>query len=74
MSREVSPETPIANLSASTELLAFANHYDFSNLKEMLSVGLNQLRNFDGFDYRLQREIVTLLELHHWENLLEPGY
>ena len=73
MTRELSPETSITDLSASIELLDFAKQHSFRNIKEMLLIGFNQLRNFDGFDYRLQREIVTLVAQHHWESILDSA-
>ena len=72
MTIELSPETPIASLFVSPELLAFAGDNGFENIKKMLTTGFNQLHNFKGFDYRLQREIIDLVQRHHWENLLEP--
>ena len=71
MTTYLSPETPIQDLTISNELLAFAIGNAFENIKEMLHVGFNVLHKFDGFDYRLQREIITLVQDNHWESLLD---
>lgn len=72
MKENISPETPIRELSTSDELLGFATAYHFNSIKEMLALGFNELHKYMGFDYRLQREIVQLVQIYHWENLLEP--
>ncbi len=72
MTRALSCETPFAELSVSRDLCEFANRYAFENIKEMLGCSFNDLHQLPGFDYRLQREIVSLLQQHHWEDLLTP--
>lgn len=71
MTTTLSPETPIAELATSIELLDFAIANNFTTIKELLSPGFNGLRQYEGFDYRLQREIVEIVQSNHWERLLE---
>lgn len=71
MTKELSPETSIQEIFVSHELPAFASDNEFDNIKEMLRPGFNELYTYEEFDYRLQCEIVTLVQNNHWEYLLE---
>jgi hypothetical protein len=67
----LSPETPIDNLPVSNDLRTFAMKHAFKNVKVMLQMGFNILHKFDGFDYRLQREIIGLVQNYRWEKLID---
>jgi hypothetical protein len=71
MSTNLSPDTPIDKLPVSNELLSFAMKHAFKNVKAMLQVGFNILHKFDDFDYRLQREIIGLVQRNRWGNLID---
>ena len=71
MTNYLSPDTPINELSTSDALKNFAELYGFYTIKDLLTVGFNKLHLLEGFDYRLQREVVELARKNNWGYLIE---
>ena len=71
MEKYLPPDTPIKELLISEELAAFAANNEFEDIKEMFTVGLHELHKYEEFNYRLQREIISLAVKNKWEDLLD---
>jgi hypothetical protein len=71
MGTTFSPETPLSELTLSSELLAFATQHGFKNFADLLKPGLNGLHQLKDFNYRLQREVIHLVVVNKWDDLME---
>lgn len=71
MENYLPPDTPIAALPISEELMAFAANNEFEDIKEMFTIGFHELHKYEDFNYRLQREVISLAVQNHWDDLLD---
>ena len=74
MEKYLPPDTPVKELLISEELAAFATNNEFEHIKEMFTIGIHELHNYGDFNYRLQREIISLAVQNHWDDLLDMDW
>lgn len=68
---KLTPDSPIGELSLTPELLSFVSKHQFTSMRKMMLHWMKKLHTMEDFDYRLQHQIVCLLEDRHWQALLD---